>query len=136
MKLSRIGRILVAMGVVGLLLLPAVAQAHSVTFDTSLSISKSPTGVVDPGTKVTFSGKLSSDHKACQRHSTIRLIKVGVGVVASTKTDRHGHYSISVKVHKTARWRASFPGRQLDTTHPHNHVCRASISRAIRVRVS
>lgn len=135
MRLPRKGRILV-LGVAGVLLLAGIAQAHSVKFPTSLSISASPSGIVEPNTRVTFSGKLSSEKEACRRHSSVSLIKKGEGVVDTTKTDAHGKYKFRVKVNETAEWRVKFSGKVLNAVHPHNHVCRSSKSERIRVQVS
>ena len=134
MRLPRKGRILV-LGVAGVLLLSGIAQAHTVTYETSLSISASPSGILAPNTRVTFSGKLSSEKAACRRHSSVSLIKKGEGVVDTTKTD-HGKYKFRVKVNETAKWLVKFSGKVLNAVHPHNHVCGSSKSKRIRVRVS
>ncbi|HEX9885633.1 MAG TPA: hypothetical protein VGA70_04055, partial [Longimicrobiales bacterium] len=81
------GSFLTIFGLVAVLSLSDVASAHTVSFSTSLSISRSPRGTVEPGTKVTFSGRLSSEKKACKNGSKIQLIRVGEGVVATHRTD-------------------------------------------------
>lgn len=135
MRTSRFS-FLIALAAVGFLLLGGVAIAHTVSHPTSLSISRSPGGTVAPGTLVTFSGKLSSEKKACINDSKINVIKVGTGVVASRHTDATGHYEYRRPVWTTARWRVTFPGKVLNATHPHNHTCEASSSNSIRVTVA
>jgi hypothetical protein len=127
---------ILSLGVVGVLLFGGIAQAHSVSFPTSLSISRSPSGVVAADSDVTFSGKLSSDKRACRNHSTVALIRVGSGVVDTTKTGAGGGYSFTESVKKTSRWFVKFNGKVLKAVHPHNHVCEASTSNRIRVRVA
>lgn len=126
---------LIALVIVGLLLLGTVASAHTVSFPTSLTLSRSPGGTVAPGTRVTFSGELSSDKKACVNGSKITLIQIGEGRVASRRTDAQGDYSFRVAVTETSRWRTRYGGEVLNATHPHNHTCGASASNRIRVRV-
>lgn len=127
--------ILAALMVGAVTLVGSIAEAHTATFATHLSISRSPSGTVAPGTRVTFSGKLSSGNHACEVNSKVTLIKIGQGAVGSDRTNAKGRYSITKKVSKTARWRTKFAGKVLSATHPHNHTCGASASSRIRVRV-
>jgi hypothetical protein len=112
-----------------------VAVAHTVEFPTSLSISRSPGGTVAPGTRVTFSGKLSSERHRCEVGSRVTLIKIGEGPVGSDRTNDHGRYSISERVSETARFRTTFGGKVLNAVHPHDHTCGSSASPRIRVPV-
>jgi hypothetical protein len=112
-----------------------VASAHTRSFETSLSIDRSPDGAVAPGTVVTFSGELSSGKKACITNSRIRLIQIGEGVVGRDRTDGQGRYLIRERVNETARFRVRYAGEVLNGTHPHSHVCEGSSSSRIRVRV-
>lgn len=118
-----------------LVIVAGVASAHTRSFNTSLSINRSPDGSVDPGTVVTFSGKLSSGKDACINNSKIKLIEIGEGVVGSDRTNRNGRYEIDERVDETARFRTRYAGEVLNATHPHNHTCDASSSERIRVRV-
>ena len=133
MKVSRVSS-LVAMVAVVTLVLSGVAYAHTVVWPTGLSISRSPEGKVAPGKMVTFSGRLTSEKKACVRDSRINLVKAGV-VVAHRRTDGVGRYVIHHRVRHTAHWRVHFAGKVLNVVHPHNHTCAASWSSRIRVRV-
>ncbi len=117
-------------------LLGSVAQAHTVTFATDLSISRSPAGAVAPGTRVTFSGRLSSERHSCEVGSRVTLIKIGEGPVGSDRTDDRGRYSIRERVSETARFRTTFGGKVLNAVHPHDHTCGASGSPRIRVPVA
>lgn len=113
-----------------------IAAAHTATFDTSLTIRRSPTGTVAPGTTVVFKGKLRSDVDRCVRNSKVALVRVGVGVVTKTRTDGSGRYRFEQVVNETARWRTRFKGKVLTAEHPHNHTCAASKSKTIRVPVA
>lgn len=126
---------LVALVAAGIFVLGGVAYAHTVSFPTSLTLSRSPGGTVAPGTRVTFSGELSSEKKACVNGSKITLIQIGEGPVATRRTDAQGDYSFRVAVTETSRWRTRYGGEVLNATHPHNHTCEASASNRIRVRV-
>jgi len=137
MKGSRIRRALasLALALVVALALVGTALAHDVTFDTDLSLHRSPGGTVASGTQITFSGAPSSSKAACERNSRIDLIKVGSGVVERTRTGAQGGYSFQRKVYQTQNWRTRFRGKVLSAVHPHNHVCGASVSRTIQVPV-
>ena len=115
--------------------LTGLANAHTEAFPTSITMKVSPTPPVEKGTAVTFSGKLSSDRAGCVKQSTVNLIKVGTGDVATTTTNNRGRYSFTRHVRATARWKVRFPGKVLDAVHPHNHTCDASTSSRVRVRV-
>lgn len=114
--------------------LSGVAYAHPTEFPTDISVARSPRGAVAPGTTVHIYGKLSSPKRACIRRSTIQLIRVGKGVVATTVTTRRGRYAFDRRVWNTARWRVRFPGKVLNAVHPHSHTCEAS-SAGFRIRV-
>jgi hypothetical protein len=141
MRASRLSLLAVLTAAALLVPLGGVATAHTESFSTSLSIGRSPDGAVDPGTVVTFSGRLSPGNqlvtggRACINDSKIKLIQIGEGVVGSDRTNAHGRYEINERVNETARFRVRYAGEVLNSTHPHNHTCEASSSNRIRVRV-
>lgn len=120
---------------IGAFLLVGTAFAHSVTFETSLNIRRSPTGTVKKGSTVTFYGTLSSPKDRCYKNSAVKLVRVGSGVVGRDTTNSAGNYSIVKSVSATAHWKARFDGKVLYAVHPHNHVCEASQTVAIKVPV-
>ena len=122
-------------GLVGAFLLVGTAFAHSVTFQTSLSIHRSPRGAIERGTNVGIFGALRSGKKACTTNSVVKLIQVGKGVVARDRTGARGRYSFTRKIRHTHNWRTRFEGKVLNGVHPHNHVCASSASRKIRIPV-
>ncbi len=65
----------------------------------------------------------------------IKLIRVGTGVVDSTRTDDRGRYEFERRVRRTDDWRTRFSGKALNATHPHNHVCGAATSKVLTVPV-
>ncbi|MGH2679036.1 MAG: hypothetical protein ACRDG8_00905 [Actinomycetota bacterium] len=101
---------------------------------TSLSIHRSPSGRVDPGTKITIRGRLSSDRRACRSHKVIKLVRVGVGVVELDITNRFGRYRFDRRIRRTQRFRTKFAGTARGV-HPDFKICLASTSRTIKVRV-
>ncbi len=117
------------------LALTGVALAHTISFPTSITVSRDPTGAVERGTTVRIFGKLSSEKRACYRHSKIQLIRVGTGVIRRTTTDGRGRYEFSLTVRRTARYRVRFPGKVLNAVHPHLHTCEASSSSSFRIPV-
>lgn len=114
--------------------LGGVAYAHTVVYPTDITVKRSPSGAVERGTVVHIYGRLTSEKRKCFVRSKILLIKVGVGVVDRTRTGLHGRYAFDRKVRQTSRWRVRFPGKVLDSVHPHSHTCAAS-SAGFRIRV-
>lgn len=108
-----------------LLLAPAIAVAVTV-YPTSITVDRSPSGGVEPGTSVHIYGRLRSPKPACYRSSTIKLVKVGTGTIRTTTTGRRGGYSFDIRVRSTARYRVVFPGKDLDVVHPSTEVCASS----------
>jgi hypothetical protein len=132
--MSRSRRVLV-LCIAAVCLSGGVADAHTVHHRTSLGIGRRPLGAVQPGTDVRFKGRLRSQTAACRGESVIKLVRIGVGVVATTVTGPGGRYSFNRTVRHTARWKVRFNGKVLNGTHPHNHTCRGSASRRVRVLV-
>jgi hypothetical protein len=122
-----------ALAVAGALLLSGVAVAHEFQDTSSVSISRSPTGVVKKGTRVRFFGRVSAAHKFCRRHRRVDLYRYGVGVVASDFTNSEGRYSMTYRVRRTSRFSAIARGKT-GGIHPHRHVCYVNSSRTVRVR--
>jgi hypothetical protein len=142
---SRTVKIAIALGAVALvtvLVAGGVAVAHQFSDGTKLTISRSPTGEVAPGTVVTFTGKLKlknqdTGHHSCVADQTVRLFKKKLGPdkkVGKDETNRTGKYKIDQGVQKTRRFYAKFDGKD-SGVHPHSHVCLASKSDAIKVKV-
>ncbi len=123
-----------AVVLVAMLALTGVAVAHTISFPTSITVSRDPSGAVERGTTVRIFGKLSSDKRNCYRNSKIKLIRVGTGVIRTTRTDGRGRYEFFLTVRRTARYRVRFPGKVLNAVHPHLHTCEAS-SAGFRIRV-
>ncbi len=118
-----------------LLLIAGVAWAHTVEFQTRVRIRVSDTRV-SAGDRVRVTGHLRSPTDACERHSKVKLIRVGVGVWDKDKTDRKGKYAFTVKPDETAEWRVKFPGKVLNAVHPHNHTCAKSTSETVKIKVA
>ena len=122
------------LALVVVLAVEGTALAASYTEPTRLSLGRRPTGLVDPGTKIRFFGRLNSPRPACERNKVIALIRVGRGVVALTRTNSLGRYRFQRRVSRTSRFRTRFQGTARGV-HPNIKVCLASTSRTITVRV-
>lgn len=133
MRGQRFGRI-VGSALVATVLVGGVSLADT-TVGTGLTIARTPTGTVDPGTVVNFHGYLTSPENKCVKRMKVKLIRIGQGVVGRDTTNRSGKYSIDKAVSSTGRYRTRFAGAVVGT-HPRTIVCEASASNAIKVRVA
>ena len=122
------------LALVVLLAVEGIALAVSYTQPTSLSLGRRPIGTINPGTRVTFFGRLNSARPACERFKVIQLVRVGTGVVAMTRTNSLGRYRFERRIRRTGRFRTRFQGTA-NGVHPNIKVCLASSSRTIIVRV-
>ena len=111
-----------------------IAVAHTFTAPTSLSITASR-HVVDPGDRVTFSGRLQSPRRFCRRHSRIQLVHLRSGnVVGTDVTNRRGRWVITKRARRGIhRYFARFNGKTRGV-HPHRHTCNGSRSGFVKVR--
>jgi hypothetical protein len=117
------------------------ASAHVATYDTSLSIDKSPNHAVHRGDRVLIMGKLKP--KACRKHKVIRLMKVVKGpdkLLAKDRTDREGEYLFKLRARRTmkvyTRFRGSVTtGYNYGTYYGHSHTCNPSRSKSVKIRV-
>jgi hypothetical protein len=116
------------------LLMPGVASAHTVEHDTSVTATRTPGGVVEPGTTVRIFGELSSPSQKCVTGSRVGLFRRGEGQIRTDVVGRRGRFSFQVDVSETTRFRVEFDGKVLNANHPHNHTCAPSAD-SVRVRV-
>ena len=123
-------RALSAVTVVAVLLLTAsfAAYAHTATYATKLDIDHSRTCCGWP--TVYIRGHLRSPRAACQAHSTVKLVMIGVGVLGATETNAEGRYAFAVGngPGSGGTWRVKFPGKVLRAVDPHHHACERSAS--------
>ena len=139
MRTSKTIKTALGIGVAGLLtifVLAGVALANF-TAPTSLSIARTPTGMVSAGTEVNFHGKLSSGHHSCVDSETIHLFRVKPGadkMVGTDVTNDRGKYSIDRKVFKTGKYYTRYNGKTTGV-HPNRHICLASRSDSLKVVV-
>jgi hypothetical protein len=128
--IHRIARYLVLTSVV-VVLMPGVASAHTVEFDTDISATRRPGGLVESGTRVRIFGELSSPRRGCVTDSVVELHREGERI-RSEVVGSDGAFSFRVRVSRTTRFRVVFNGKILNADHPHNHTCGPS---SARVRV-
>jgi hypothetical protein len=117
---------------------PAIAAAHVVDAQTSLSINRVPARVIDPGTRVVIFGRLrSSAGETCIRRKVIRLMLVRSGpdrLLATDVTDAEGEYRFVRRPRSDQRVYTRFAG-SFESSYEHAHACRSDNSRAILINV-
>lgn len=109
------------------------AAAHSVESRLFLDVSDR---TVRPNQQITFFGKLRTEaHKAaCQRNSTIQLVRVGTGVVATDVTDAQGEFSFTIDPKPNrGRYFARYAG-SASFGYRNGHRCEGDDSRKISIR--
>ena len=129
-------RILRAIAVsLGLLLVtPAIAEAHTIQYETNLVLRVSDR-TPPPNTAIKFRARLSSGKAACFRNRVVVLRKNGVVV----DRDRTNEFGLAV-FHRNsgtqdANYQARFRGLTLKSNHLHLHQCLASVSNIVHVDV-
>lgn len=110
----------------------APASAHERTQSTNITIRVNDKQV-QQGKKVKFEGKLKSEWSKCFNWRKVSLY-AGKKKMATKKTRKSGYYQFTVKPKATKTWKVKFKGRNWGK-HPHVHVCLASSSKGIQVRV-
>ena len=121
---------LAAMISIGLLAAPA--EATDWTAGTSLSLKASDTQVKQ-GTKITFTIKLKSHRKPCYQMEPVKWYRNGV-YKKTLHTNNKGVVHLTKKMNHTSTYRAKYLGKRVGQ-HPNRHVCHASQSRAVRIKV-
>jgi hypothetical protein len=104
------------------------ATVHTTSFKFGASSTS-----VKKGKKVHFSGNLKSQFKKCKKYRPVTLYRNGHPLATKT-TSSTGHFNFTRKVNHTKNWQVRFAGRT-GGVHPNQYVCRASHSRAIKVKV-
>lgn len=109
------------------------AGAHSAESSLSLRVSDR---TVRPRQEITFFGRLTTEghEQRCQSGASIKLIRVGSGVVATDVTDAQGEFSFTIDPQPNrgsyfARYRGS--GR---FGYGNRHRCEGDDSRTISIR--
>jgi hypothetical protein len=77
-----------------------------------------------------FRGKVSSPRAACRGSRLVKLVRRGVGVVASKQTTSTGRWSIRRPGAKGTYY-ASI-GRRVTASYGHSHDCKAARSRLLK----
>ena len=108
------------------------ADAHVRTAKTSLSLKVNDKSV-HRGDRVVFTAHLKSKWKKCYSQRHVSLYRFGTKV-AQQGTNRHGIAKFRFKAKHTAKWYVRFKGRHWGK-HPHDHKCKPSQSRTIKVTV-
>src|SRR5688500_17202109 len=127
-------RSLVALAVVTALScvgLSAVATAHTVRFDSTVTIHKHKNGA-DPDS---FTGRVNSDRPRCERNRTIEIYQEVVGddiLVGTTTTDAEGKWEFVVPDAAPAgTYYAKATRKVLRRDENHRHICRPAVSRTV-----
>ena len=112
---------------------PGIAQAHTRVFPTDTTLATSAKRV-SAGTKVTFSGRIIVGKKKCKARKEIQITR-NRKRFATVTTNGRGKFSITKRVRKAGRYRAVYAGFAFGA-HPHSHICSASSSNTVRIRVT
>ena len=115
---------------IGLLAAPAMATDWAA--GTSLSLKASDTKVKQ-GTKVTFTIHLKSKRKPCYQNQPVKWYRNGI-YKKTVHTNNKGVVKLKKKMNHTGTFRAKYFGRKVGQ-HPNRHICHASQSRAVTVKV-
>jgi hypothetical protein len=118
---------------------PGEVGAHDVALTPSISRTKVPKGGLDRGDLVVVVGRVKTTDSTCFAGVTVELVRtiqnVGERVLETTTTNGQGKYWFKRRVRKDQRWLVRFPGFQ-SIVAGHNHVCGASGSKGIRIRIA
>jgi hypothetical protein len=118
-----------------MVLASGIAFAHEKTFDSTITLSRHPSGTIRRDARVTFEGKVSSPKDACESNRTVKLVRIGKGVVDKTKTGAAGRYEFVRRVKSDSEWRTKVTERELSAQHPHVHICAKDKSPKKRINV-
>jgi hypothetical protein len=115
------------------LFLTTAADAHVRIEKTYLKLKVSDTSI-KKGTTVHFKGILDSNWSKCYAHRPVKLVRNDV-VRRSKKTNDVGIVKWTWNIRASGKWQLWFKGRRWGA-HPHDHVCKASTSDTIRIKVT
>jgi hypothetical protein len=113
------------------------ASAHTETFDTTLSIDKTPNGPVDPGDSVIVHGRLKP--KKCRDGQKVTLFKVRSGEdkkIDSDNLDGDGEYGFAIRPRSDMRVYAKVAKKVILSNYEHTHTCAKDRSPTISINVS
>ena len=112
--------------------LAAVATAHTVRFDSTVTIHKHKNGA-DPDS---LTGRVNSDRARCERDRTIEIYQEADGadvLIATTTTDAEGNWEfVFADAAPAGTYYAKATRKVLRLNEDHRHVCRADLSNTVR----
>jgi hypothetical protein len=111
----------------------APAGAHSVESSLSLSVSDN---TVRPRQDITFFGRLRTEghEQRCESGASIKLIRVGSGVVATDVTDAQGEFSFTIDPQPNRGSYFARYGGSGRFGYANRHRCEGDDSRTISIR--
>jgi hypothetical protein len=135
--MKRIGiSIVAALTLTGLF--AAGADAHRVKFDSAVTAKYAKPDKKDPYAKGGFAGAVTSTKARCEKKRTVTLnLRAADGstqVVGTDLTDAAGAWAILPATTAPGTYYAEVSKRVLRKSSKHRHVCRAAVSKDIKVK--
>jgi hypothetical protein len=120
-----------------LVLVPHSSNAHDASFGTSVTRFKVPGGPSHRGDRIVLMGRLRSADASCQSGLIVELYRddpAGDHLLAKDQTDANGQYVFERRPRRDQTVHVGFLGlTQTDAAHA--HICGASTSKPIHVRI-
>lgn len=134
-------RRLVVLAALSVLFVPILfvgtSGAHNTRIDTTLSINRSPTGVVGSGNDVVVFGKLRPGR--CADGQRVRVFRAGPGTdesLGSDNLDGDGEYGVTIRPTSDMNVYARVGRAVIRNDYGHRHVCRGDRSGNIHIEVN
>lgn len=124
-------------GVVLVLMPLQPASAHVTTFESTLTIGKTPIGPVDPGDTVVVHGKLKPPK--CRDGQKVTLFKVRPGAdkkLGSTHLDADGEYGFAIRPRSDMRVYTKVVKAVVVSNYEHTHTCSKDRSSKVTINVT
>lgn len=135
--MQRIGTaVIAALALTGLF--AAGADAHRIKFDSAVTAKYSKPDKKDPYAKGGFDGAVTSTKARCEKRRTVTLnLRAADGttqVVGTDLTDATGAWAIVPASATPGSYFAEVSKRVLRKSKKHRHVCKAAVSRDVKVK--
>lgn len=133
-------RLLIAMIATALTatLVPAVANAHRVSYDSTVTAKYTKPDKKDPYATATFGGAVASSKARCQKNRTVTVNLQGsdgtTRTVGTDQTDATGAWVFQTSDAASGTYFAEVSKKVIRKNKKHRHVCRGAISRTVNVK--
>jgi hypothetical protein len=136
--MKRIGISIVAAVALAGMVFAAGADAHRIKYDSAVSAKYTKPDKKDPYAKGGFTGSVTSEKARCAKARTVTLnLRAADGttqVVGTDLTDATGAWSLQPSNAAAGTYFAEVSKKVLRKSKKHRHVCKAAISKDVRVK--